>query len=772
MKHRFLLLTFCAFCLSCFGTEAQECSFDGIPWIAVPHVTPAPNQWFCFRRHVKLDKVAAAVLDVAVDSKYWLWVNGHLVVFEGELKRGPNPNDTYYDEVDITRYLKRGDNVLAFLVWYWGKDGFCHKSSGRGALLARLCVGGRTVVSDATWKASVHPAYGDTGAPWPNMRLPESNVRFDARRYLGSWFSPRYDDASWSHAEVAGFCPCGPWHRLVKRPVPLWAFTDIVPYDSLTRRTVGDTTVVTGKLPRNITVTPYIRLKARAGLLVDIRSDNYKGGSEYNVRGEYVTRSGVQTYEMPNYINGHHIVYRLPAGAQLLDAGYRETRYATRHLGSFRCSDTFYNTLWQKALNTMNLNMRDAIQDPDRERSQWWGDAAIILHEIFYSCDAEGARAVRKAMLNLVDWQQPDGVLFSPIPEGKWDKELPQQMLASVSTYGFWSYYRYTADSALMHYVYPHVKRYLALWNLGPDSLVAHRPGGWDWGDWGTGVDMAVLDNAWYVLALESAARMATLADDDATAVWYRRRSDVVHRAAASAFWDGTTFRSPAHQGPADDRANAMALLAGFADEGRTSKVAAFLADHFGASPYMEKYVSEALFSNGYVQKALDRMKRRYGSMVASPLSTLWEDWTIGGSGGGSINHGWAGSPLNLLSQYVGGIAPLGAGWDTILVKPQLGSLQWVRCTVPVAGRTIAVGVSQGTAFWSLEVDNRTGRPCVVALPSDRMRGRLLVGGKSVASDDAAALHGVGLRRSVVHMDGFVCFDVATPRLTLRLSAP
>jgi alpha-L-rhamnosidase len=33
-----------------------------------------------------------------------------MVVFEGGLKRGSNPKDTYYDEVDLTPYLKKGDN--------------------------------------------------------------------------------------------------------------------------------------------------------------------------------------------------------------------------------------------------------------------------------------------------------------------------------------------------------------------------------------------------------------------------------------------------------------------------------------------------------------------------------------------------------------------------------------------------------------------------------------------------------------------------------------
>jgi len=65
-----------------------------------------------------------AIARIAADSKYWLWINDNLVVFEGGLKRGPNPEDTYYDEVDIAPYLKAGSNTIAALVWYFGKQGF------------------------------------------------------------------------------------------------------------------------------------------------------------------------------------------------------------------------------------------------------------------------------------------------------------------------------------------------------------------------------------------------------------------------------------------------------------------------------------------------------------------------------------------------------------------------------------------------------------------------------------------------------------------------
>ena len=51
-----------------------------------------------------------AVAQIAVDSKYWLWINGQLAVFEGGVKRGPTPKDTYYDEVDLAPFLQKGKN--------------------------------------------------------------------------------------------------------------------------------------------------------------------------------------------------------------------------------------------------------------------------------------------------------------------------------------------------------------------------------------------------------------------------------------------------------------------------------------------------------------------------------------------------------------------------------------------------------------------------------------------------------------------------------------
>lgn len=703
------LLVYCSNLL--WGNEV----FDKAQWISIPQENAQPNQWLCFRKHFNCaEQGVRAQLHVAVDSKYWLWVNGKLVVFEGGLKRGPNPCDTYYDSVDLTDYLHQGENLIAVQVWFFGKDGFNHKNSGRAGLLVDLDLSdGTKIVSDDSWLVRIHPAFGESLPPYPNFRFPESNIHFDARKDIGKWQNLSYNDSSWKKAVCCGEYPCEPWNKVQKRPFPNWRDSGIIAYDSLSWMKQGQQLV--GFLPRNITVTPYIRLKARPGLLIDMQTDNYKIGEEYTVRAEYVTTDGIQEFEAYNYMSGHSVIYTIPTGVEVLDVGYRETRFDTDFVGSFHCDDDFYNVLWQKALNTMNLNMRDGIQDPDRERSQWWGDATIVIGEIFYACDNNGKKAVRKAIENLIDWQKSDGVLFSPIPAGNWDKELPMQMLASVGKYGFWNYFVYTGDTLLMKKAFPAVKKYLSLWNLDEKNLVIHRTGGWDWMDWGTDIDCRVLENAWYSLALESLRNMAILLGENMVAKECEGKMSKIKSAVNKNFGTGTLYRDPFYNGRTDDRSNALAVLAGFASDEQWKSIRSYLNSYQGASPYMEKYVLESFFMKGNFDEGLRRMKSRYRRMVDHKLTTLWEHWDIWGEVSGSINHGWSGGPLTLLSQYIAGIRPIEAGWKDFMVKPALSVLNKIQCSVPLDSGNVYLNLDMESKKMYLKCDVK--HRFIIAIP-------------------------------------------------------
>ena len=146
----------------------------------------APNKWIAFRKDFTLKSIPGSVpARIAVDSKYWLWINGEMVVFEGQLKRGPNPSDSYFDEVDLAPFLKRGENKLALLLWYFGKDGFSHNGSGEAQLWFSCPSIG--LQSDASWLSRVHPSYGKANCPEPNYRLSESSISFDARNDIEGW---------------------------------------------------------------------------------------------------------------------------------------------------------------------------------------------------------------------------------------------------------------------------------------------------------------------------------------------------------------------------------------------------------------------------------------------------------------------------------------------------------------------------------------------------------------------------------------------------------
>lgn len=192
-------------------------------WITAVENQNATNTWIAYHKSFQVSEIPKeAVAKIAVDSKYWLLVNGELVVFEGQLKRGPTPFDTYYDEVNIAPYLKKGNNRIAILSWYFGKDGFSYNSSGKAAFIFECLTPDFELISDDSWKAIIHPSFGYSDHPHPNFRLSESNIRFDARRGGFEFTGTNFNLQEWRPSKVLRNYPLEPWNELVKRPIPLW----------------------------------------------------------------------------------------------------------------------------------------------------------------------------------------------------------------------------------------------------------------------------------------------------------------------------------------------------------------------------------------------------------------------------------------------------------------------------------------------------------------------------------------------------------------------
>lgn len=694
-------------------SELQPLDAQYITLPGADTLSGVPNQWIAFRKDFDLKRVPSkANAVIAADSKYWLWINGELAVFEGSLKRGPKPGCAYYDEVDLAPFLKKGENKIALLLWHFGKSGFSHEDSGLAQLLFGCPAIG--VASDSSWLCRVHPAFGTAGEPKPNYRLPESSILFDAQKDIPDW------QVSGPEGFTAAAVVEGTLGELEPRPVPQWKDYGVKEAEFEHKEIEGVSTAV-APLPYNMQLTPVVTLyDAQGGRLVNIRTNHLYGGSEPGIHCEYVTKAGEQTYENLGWMNGEELFVIVPEGVELRKVAYRETGYDTEFAGSFKCDDEFFNRFWSKGLRTLYVNMRDTYYDcPDRERAQWWGDATLLSEECSFAFDPRAHLLTRKGIRELCNWQSEDGSLHSPIP-GNYKAELPAQMLSSVGRYGFWNYYMNTGDIETLKYAYPSVKHYLDVWNLEENGLTALRAGGWNWGDWGDNKDIRLIQAAWYYMALDAACSMAALCDDADAIPGYREKMEKIKKGFNSVCWTGAGYRFPEYKDLTDDRVQALAVVSGIAPEEYYPAIFEVLKSEEHASPYMEKYVMEALFEIGQPQYAVERCRRRFNDMVVDPYyTTLWEGWGIldNGFGGGTTNHAWSGGTMIVIVHNLFGINPLEAGFKKFSIAPVDGIFGNYDFSMESVAGKIALSRSESDSevTWTFEVPS--GSEAIVTLP-------------------------------------------------------
>ncbi len=650
-------------------------------WIWGKENLTEENVWMCFNKKVTLDKITEELIaDISADSKYWLYINGETVVFEGNVKRGPDKNSGYYDSIDIAPFLKEGENSICALVWFWDNEtSYSYSGSGQGGFLFEAKNEDITIISDNSWKVKRNTAYVDSPLYPPNYRLPEYSIYFDAREDMSDWINADFDASSWENATEYAVGGKGTYGRLYPRGIPflkdygLKDYENSKDYENYTiNKLFGEK--ITGDIPYNAQVTPYLKVIAPAGKKIRITTENTLIGS---VSTTYITKEGEQEFEALGWVNGEHITYEIPKGVTVVSLKFRETGYDSSFCGDFKCDDEFMNSLWQKSLRTLYVTMRDNYMDcPDRERAQWWGDVTSEMIMTMYSMDSNSYLLYQKGVEAMLSHIDDTKVLQTVVPINGDYFELPVQQLAGIV--GFLTYYEYTGDKAFIEKVYTPSLDYLKLWEMDENNLVMHRSGSWDWPDWGKKADMTAIENAWVYYALSSVEKMADILGKDEDISFITERKATIEK-GYKALWTEDGFKSEDAKKP-DDRANALAVLSRLADKEQYDTIRNVLTTTQNSSPYMEYYVLEALCKMGEYELANDRIKDRYEDMVNEDYSTLWEFWN---SWQGTKNHAWSGGPLVIMSKHFAGITPLKAGYESVKIDPQYALSDNMTCTVP-----------------------------------------------------------------------------------------
>lgn len=674
------------------------------------------NVWMCFNKKVTLAQIPDELIAyISADSKYWLYINGENVVFEGNVKRGPDKNSCYYDSIDIAEFLKEGENSICALVWFWDNEtSYSYCSSGQGGFLFEAVNDDISIISDKSWKVKRNDAFVDSRLYPPNYRLPEYSIYFDARKDTDDWLNEDFDTSLWENATEYALGGKGAYGSLYPRGIPFLKDYGLKNYEnseSFENYTVNKFfgEKITVDIPYNAQITPYLKVIAPAGKKIRITTENTLIGA---VSTTYVTKAGEQEFETPGWFNGEHITYKIPKGVTVISLKYRETGYDSSFCGNFRCDDEFMNSLWQKSLRTLYVTMRDNFMDcPDRERAQWWGDVTSEMIMTMYSMDSNSYLLYQKGVAAMLAHTDDTNVLQTVVPISGDYFELPVQQLAGIV--GFLTYYEYTGDKDFIKTVYDASIDYLKLWEIGENNLVVHRSGSWDWPDWGKKADMTAIENAWVYYALCATEEMAEILGKNEDISFITERKALISKGYES-LWTEEGFKSKGVNKP-DDRANALAVLSGLADKNKYDTITDVLTTTKNSSPYMEYYVLEALCHMGEYEVARERIRDRYNDMMCEDYSTLWEFWD---SWQGTMNHAWSGGPLVIMSKHFAGITPLEAGYEKVRIEPQYMLSQSMECIVPSIKGLITLDYRQNSGEYDINLTLPQDMKAVLYVPS------------------------------------------------------
>ena len=355
--------------------DYKKTDWGGAKWIWAS--TTSANSYVAFRKTFSLDEVPEeAVANIAAESKYYLWLNEELAVLDGASKRGATPYDSFYEQVDLTDYLKQGENTLVILVSYNGRGGNSSVDPGKAGLLFQMQAGDQAIVSDSSFKANRLRAYrnqGLLGADWPNYSqssmLAEWNVYYDARESVGDYTAADFDDSAWEDATVVCEAGAQPFNDTYLSVIPLMKFDEEYTFlesEYIGQKLAQDTTI-TIDLPENMQFSPYFELTAESsGLRFTYYTNTLTSQGIDSFRDDYVTAEGAQAYESLPWRSGSQLIIEAPAGITFTKIGYRRSGYDSERSGSFVTENEDVNTLWEKAVNTLLICMRGGFPgDPD-----------------------------------------------------------------------------------------------------------------------------------------------------------------------------------------------------------------------------------------------------------------------------------------------------------------------------------------------------------------------------------------------------------------------
>lgn len=372
--------------------------------------------------------------------------------------------------------------------------------------------------------------------------------------------------------------------------------------------------------------------------------------------------------------------------------------------GSFTCSDSLINKIYDVSKYTLELNTREFFIDGiKRDRWVWSGDAYQSYLMNYYSYFDNPT--VTRTMMAL---------------RGKDPVTSHINTILDYTFYWFisvYDYYLYTGDKKFIEQFYPRMQTMMAycLSRRNKNGLVEGLSGDWTFIDWAAGLSKKgeiSFEQMLFARSLETMSLCADIAKDQANAETYKKLAADIKAKVFSIYWNEQK-KALVHSrvdGKQTENVTRYANMFGiffnyFTEEQKQAvKQHVLLNDSIQkiTTPYMRFYELEALCAMGEQPYVLQQMKSYWGGMLSLGATSFWEEYNPDKKGaehlamygrkfGKSLCHAWGASPIYLLGKYYLGVSPTKPGYEMYTVQPQLGGLQWIQGKVPTPNGDIEV---------------------------------------------------------------------------------
>lgn len=362
---------------------------------APEHREDLKNNHTLFRKRVEITEMAERVyLELSADDYYKLYINGQYVT------QGPANSYAFcynYNRVDVTEYVRQGENVLAVHVYYQGLVNRAYDSGDyRQGMIAEMWADGRQIL-DEEWKYAEAQEYGFTGTIAYDTQFDEV---IDNRKKHAGWKEPGYDDSGWEQAAVREQDD----HVLVLQRTPNVEREYRIP---AAVQELEDGYLL--DFGEELTGTFYMKAVGNAGDEVTIRFGeelltDTQVRSEMRCNCTYedklILEEGENELEQFEYKCFRYVQLSMSrkTGISLSDfrADFRHYPFDDSKC-EFHTEDELVNGIWTICRNAVRNCAQEAFLDcPSREKGQYLGDLTVTAHSLY--CLTGDTKLFQKAL--------------------------------------------------------------------------------------------------------------------------------------------------------------------------------------------------------------------------------------------------------------------------------------------------------------------------------------------------------------------------------------